>query len=98
MAVRELVPYAENEASLRKKGRGVGQITRRVRKRIRDLKDTLGAHENGIGLAAPQIDIDSRVVVVRLGGRTAEGRAKEPDPPIALMARRSARIIFASTA
>jgi peptide deformylase len=86
MAVRDIVLYLENEAALRKKSKPVGNIDRKVRKLVRDLKDTLNDHPEGIGLAAPQIDAHSRVVVVRLGGgRDDEGNAREPDPPIALI-------------
>jgi peptide deformylase len=86
MAVRDIVLYLENEAALRKKSQPVGRVTRRVRRLVRDLKDTLNDHANGVGLAAPQIDVHSRVVVVRLGGgQDDEGNAREPDPPIALI-------------
>ncbi len=53
-------------------------VTRRVRGVVRDLKDTLNAHDEGIGLAAPQIGVNTRVVVVRLGGGQEGG---EPGPP-----------------
>jgi peptide deformylase len=86
MAVKGIVLYLENEASLRKKSRPVGRVTPRVKRLVRDLKDTLNAHANGIGLAAPQIDAHSRVAVVRLGGgEDDEGNVQEPDPPIALI-------------
>jgi len=86
MAVREIVLYLENEAALRKKSRPVGRVTRRVRRLVRDLKDTLNDDSGGIGLAAPQINVHSRVVVVCLGGgQDEEGNAREPDPPIALI-------------
>jgi len=86
MAAREIVLYLENEAALRKESRPVGRITRRVKELVRDLKDTLNDHANGVGLAAPQIDAHSRVVVVRLGGgQDDEGNVREPDPPIALI-------------
>jgi peptide deformylase len=49
---------------------------------VRDLQDTLNAHQEGIGLAAPQIGVNSRVVVVRLGGREEDG---EPGPPLPLI-------------
>jgi peptide deformylase len=83
MAVRDIVLYAENKAALRKKSRPVRGVNRRVKRLVRDLKDTLNDHSQGIGLAAPQIDIHSRVVVVRLGSGRADG--PEPDPPIALI-------------
>jgi len=38
-----------------------------VKRLIQDLKDTLQASSDGIGLAAPQINNHLRVVVVRLG-------------------------------
>ena len=82
MAVREIVLFNENEAALRKESRPVRGVNRRVKKLIKDLKDTLWAHSEGIGLAGPQINMHSRVVVVRLGGREDGG---EPAPPIALV-------------
>ena len=86
MAVRDIVLYLENEAALRKTSRPVRNIDRQVRRLIQDLKDTLNDHPDGIGLAAPQIDVHSRVVVVRLGGRRDDGGDRnEPDPPLALV-------------
>jgi len=86
VAVRDIVLYLENEAALRKKSQPAGRVTRRVKRLVRDLKDTLNEYADGIGLAAPQIDAHSRVVVVRLGGgEDDEGNAREPDPPIALI-------------
>jgi peptide deformylase len=86
MAVRDIVLYLENEAALREKSRPVGRVTRRVKGLARDLKDTLSDCTNGVGLAAPQIAVHSRVVVVRLGGgQDDEGNEREPDPPIALI-------------
>ena len=86
MAVRDIVLYLENEAALRKKSKPVRRITRRARKLVRDLKDTLNDHPGGVGLAAPQIDVHSRVVVARLGGkRDGDGEESEPGPPLALI-------------
>jgi peptide deformylase len=86
MAIRDIVLYLENEAALRKASRPVRNIDRQVRTLVQDLKDTLNDHPDGIGLAAPQIDVHSRVVVVRLGGRRDDGGDKsEPDPPLALI-------------
>lgn len=83
MAVRDIVLYAENRVALRKKSRPVKGINRRVKRLVRDLKDTLNDHSHGIGLAAPQINIHSRVVVVQLGG--GRDNDTEPGPPIALI-------------
>jgi peptide deformylase len=83
MAIRDIVLYPENKAALRKKSKPVKSVNRRVKKLVRDLKDTLNDHPGGIGLAAPQINVHSRVVVVRLGGgRDSES---EPGPPLALI-------------
>mgnify|MGYP001030301934 CR=1 FL=1 len=84
MTIRDIVLYPEDKAALRKKSKPVRNVNRRVRKLMRDLKDTLNDHPNGIGLAAPQISVHSRVVVVRLGGRR-DGSDSEPGPPLALI-------------
>jgi peptide deformylase len=83
MAERDIVLYSNNEAALRKKSEPVRVVNRRTKKLIRDLKETLATHPEGIGLAAPQINVHQRVVVVRLNNRNEE--EKEPDPPIALI-------------
>lgn len=83
MAVREILLYTQDAAALRTKSRPVGTVSQGVRRLIRDLKDTLAHSSDGIGLAAPQIDVHRRVVVVCLGSRNEEGRA--PDPTIALI-------------
>jgi peptide deformylase len=86
MAVRDIVLYLENEAALRKKSKPVKSVNRRIRRLVRDLKETLQDHPNGIGLAAPQIHAHSRVVAVRLGGgQDGDGDTREPDPPLALI-------------
>jgi peptide deformylase len=83
MAVRNIVLYSENPKALRKKSQSVERVDRDIQRLIRHLKDTLNAHAEGIGLAAPQIDAHRRVVVVRLGG-SGDGSC-EPDPPQALV-------------
>ena len=83
MAVRDIVLFLENEAALRKKSKPVRSINRRVKRLVRDLEDTLNDHPAGVGLAAPQIDVHSRGVVVRLGG--GGGNGSEPGPPLALI-------------
>ena len=83
MAVREIVLYLENKAALREKSRPVKGVGRNVRDLVQDLKDTLEHNEDGIGLAAPQIGVHYRVVVVRPGG--GQGHRRAPDPPIALI-------------
>jgi peptide deformylase len=81
--VRDIVLYAEKRAALREKSRPVKRLNRRVKRLVRDLKDTLNEHSEGIGLAAPQINIHKRVVVVRLGSR--RNNSTELDAPRALI-------------
>lgn len=83
MAVRDIVLYADNEAALRKKSKPVRFINRRIKLLIKDLRDTLHNRSDGIGLAAPQINVHSRVIVVRLGGRG--NSTDEPEPPLVLI-------------
>lgn len=85
MAIKDIVLYSENKAALRKRCRPAKNVNRRVKRIVQDLKDTLNAHANGIGLAAPQINVHSRVVVVRVGGRQEGSEGGEPGPPIALI-------------
>ena len=90
MAVKPIVLYSVDPDALRRPSRRVKRADRRIKALIQDLKDTLLASDDGIGLAAPQINVHSRVVIVRLGGRRAVGQ--EPGPPIALV---NARIVEA---
>ena len=83
MAVQAIVLYAQNAGPLRKKSKQAKGVNRHTQKLIQDLKDTLNAHPDGIGLAAPQINVHFRVVIVRLGAGNDEGI--EPDPPTALV-------------
>jgi peptide deformylase len=83
MAVRDILLYPEHKAALRKKSAPVQKFSRSVRKLIDDLKDTLMAHPEGIGLAAPQVNVHQRVVIVRLGAKREEGG--QAGPPIALI-------------
>jgi len=83
VAVRNVVLYTKNEAVLRQKSEPVSVVNQRAKKLIRDLKDTLNAHPEGIGLAAPQINVHQRAVVVRLGSSPNE--EGEPEPPLPLI-------------
>lgn len=64
MAVYQIV--LNGDEVLREKAKKVGEITPSVLKLLDNLNDTLNSTENGIGLAAPQIGISKRVVVVHL--------------------------------
>ena len=83
MAVREILLYTKDREALRQKSTPLDGFNRDVKRAIRDLKDTLNAHTDGVGLAAPQINIRKCVVLVRLGS-TGDGSG-EPGPPIALV-------------
>jgi peptide deformylase len=67
LARKEILKYPKNEAALRRKCEPVEVMGRKAKRLIRDLKDTLAAHSNGVGLAAPQIGAHLRVVIVQLG-------------------------------
>ncbi len=83
MGVRDILLYPERESELRMPSQPVGKLDRSVRRLIVDLKDTLRAHADGIGLAAPQMNDHRRVVLVRLGARNEAGRSAAP--PLALI-------------
>jgi len=67
MTIREILVYPEHQSELRQKSEIVNQITPQVKPIIEDLKETLLASDDGIGLAAPQINIHQRMVIVCLG-------------------------------
>jgi peptide deformylase len=83
MAVREILVYPQHKTELRRKSDPVIGIKRPVRRLIRDLKDTLQTSSDGVGLAAPQINVHQRVVIVCLGSEMESNwRA---GPPVALV-------------
>jgi peptide deformylase len=61
----------------------VRRLNGRARRLAQELVETLNAHPEGIGLAAPQIGAHHRIVVVRLGGGPDSDR--EPGPPMPLI-------------
>ena len=69
MTIRKILLYSEDAVDLRRKSAPVQKMSKRVQVLIQDLKDTLMACPDGAGLAAPQINVHQRVVVVRLGLR-----------------------------
>jgi peptide deformylase len=83
MAVHEIISYVEHSDSLRKKSQVVKDFNQNTTALIKDLKDTLNAHPDGIGLAPPQINVHQRVVVLRVGGGGTENSL--PGHPIALI-------------
>jgi peptide deformylase len=83
MTVRKILIYPESKKELRQVSEPVEEVTPYVKSIIRDLKQTLKAHGDGIGLAAPQINIHKRVVIACVGGEK-EGEW-EAGPPMALV-------------
>ncbi|MFA9399314.1 MAG: peptide deformylase [Clostridiaceae bacterium] len=64
MAIRNV--RIEGDDILRKKSREITVINRRLTTLIKDMKDTM-YEENGVGLAAPQVGILKRVIVIDVG-------------------------------
>jgi len=91
MTKRDVVLYPEGRAILRKHCAPVRRVDSRAKSLVQDLVDTLNAHGDGIGLAAPQIGANHRIVVVCLGG--GPGSHQDPGPPLPLI---NPRIVEAS--
>lgn len=81
MSVRPIVLYASNPEILRKKSEPVQDGLDDTRRLLVDLEDTLRHHRNGVGLAAPQIGVHKRAIVVCLAGNLY----RRPGPPIAII-------------
>ncbi len=64
MAVYQIVELGDQ--ILREKAKPVPKVTDNIRKLLNNLADTL-REANGVGLAAPQIGVSKRVVVVDVG-------------------------------
>jgi len=61
MSARDVVVYPQ--ATLRKKAKAVSEVSEEIKDLIRDMKETMYA-SRGIGLAAPQVGVNQRVIVV----------------------------------
>ena len=64
MAIMEI--FADGDPVLRQKAEPVTQITKKVRRLIKDMVETMVAAE-GVGLAAPQVGVSQRIIVVDVG-------------------------------
>ena len=64
MAVLEIVK--EGAPVLRKQAEPVTQVTKRIRRLVKDMLDTM-YEANGVGLAAPQVGMSQRIIVVDVG-------------------------------
>ena len=75
MAIRRIVK--EGDETLRKISRPVKQVDKRILTLIDDMRQTMYAND-GVGLAAPQVGILRRAVVIDVG----EGRHELVNPEI----------------
>jgi len=66
MALRNVLTVDKENDSLRKKSREVEKIDEKILTLIEDMKETL-YDKNGVGLAAPQIGVLKRVIVIDIG-------------------------------
>lgn len=79
MAKLEIITYGN--PILRKVAERVEKIDDEIKKIIKDLKDTL-AEENGIGLAAPQVGISKRILIVDLSKSNEDKKVALINPKI----------------
>lgn len=70
MAVRMIVKHPD--PILREKAMKVTKFNANLRKLLDDMAETMYDSESGIGLAAPQIGVSKRVVVIDLGEELIE--------------------------
>ena len=82
MAVRPIVLYENDPDTLRKVSEPLDGLDASTTDLIRDLKDTLKQERGGVGLAAPQIHVHKRVILVCLGAGTA---GRTPSAPMAIL-------------
>ncbi|MBR6365082.1 MAG: peptide deformylase [Lachnospiraceae bacterium] len=64
MAIRKIREFGDNV--LRKQCKEVKEVTGRVRTLVEDMIDTM-YEANGVGLAAPQVGVMKRIVVIDVG-------------------------------
>ncbi|MBL4934170.1 peptide deformylase [Clostridium sp. YIM B02515] len=76
MALRQIRLY--DDEILRKKSKGVKVVDDKIRQILDDMAETMYNTENGGGLAAPQVGILKRLVVIDMG----EGLIKLVNPKI----------------
>lgn len=76
MALRQI--RLSDDEILRKKSRVVEIVDDKIRQILKDMADTMYNSENGAGLAAPQVGILKRLVVIDMG----QGLIKLVNPKI----------------
>jgi peptide deformylase len=65
MAIRNIIK--KGDETLKKHSKEVKEINSRILDLLDDLRDTLYDQGNGVGLAAPQVGILKRVIVIDVG-------------------------------
>lgn len=80
MAIRQI--REEGDSLLRKKSREITEIDDRVLELLDDMYETLKSSEDGVGLAAPQVGVLKRAIVVDLSEEGGEGPYKLINPKI----------------
>lgn len=66
MALRNVLTRDEDNETLRKKCREVTQIDEKILTLAEDMKETM-YEKNGVGLAAPQVGVLKRIIVIDVG-------------------------------
>ena len=77
MALRKIV--YQDDPLLRKQSREVKEITKRIHELVEDMWETM-YESNGIGLAAPQVGVLRRVVVIDVTEPPEEEISEEKEP------------------
>lgn len=80
MAIRKI--REEGDPLLRKKSREIEKIDDRVKELLDDMYDTLKDSQDGVGLAAPQVGVLKRAIVIDLSDEGGEGPFKLVNPKI----------------
>ena len=80
MAIREI--REEGDPLLRKKSREIEKIDDRVLELLDDMYETLKKSKDGIGIAAPQVGVLKRVIIIDLSDEGGEGPYKLINPKI----------------
>ena len=80
MALRNIQKGEENPR-LRKTSKPVNDITPRIVQLVADMKETL-AEEEGVGLAAPQVGVLKRVIIIDPDGGEGDGAFEIINPVI----------------
>jgi peptide deformylase len=65
MAIRNILTIGDE--TLRRKCRNVDEISEHIKVLLEDMADTLHSTADGVGLAAPQVGVLRRVVVIDMG-------------------------------